>query len=393
MFITLAFFCAFAQDTNAMSKALITLYEQIAFVDAYKTYCDTAAPDSTLVNTQAVNAWKTDNNVSHVEQLVTQFSALSPDIAQAFQSTGAAFQAQFTERFAGIEAEACEDLPRLLQGEEANLTALYPREMQLLPSIAEALGQANSSQTNSEQTNSEQNANPLANPQTNAQITTPPPSGTSSLSGLYVSYETGSGFDGTGFVPNGPDLWYFFSDGYVYKGDLAHQSIDCKVATKDDGTPLCDTYVITADTITFSDGETRSFLNTGQRLEIAGQSWFYSPPESFTLEGSYGRTSGNSSVLSNTTIIFRADGTFSWENASGVNLVDEQKVGTADGIETTTTSVTDFNESSNSGTYLIADNSITFTFSDGTVKSYAFDYLEDEEGGVEGVYLGSTPYY
>lgn len=379
--VVAVFFPALAQDTAAMSEALTTLYEQVAFVDAYKSYCDTAAPDSTATNTQAVSAWKTANNVSQIEQLVTQFSALSPDIAQNFQSTNEAFRAQFTERFAGMEAEACADLPRLLQGEDSNLMALYPNEMQLLPGIAEMLGQTNTEQTN-----------PLTTPPTNSQATTPP-SGTSTLTGLYVSFETGSGFDGTGFVPNGPDLWYFFSDGYVYKGDLAHQVIDCASATNDDGTPLCDTYILSADTITFGDGVTRSFLNTGKRLEIDGTTWFYSPPESFTLEGSYARSSGNSSVMSNTTITFRADGTFSWDNASGVNIIDEQRVGTSDGIETTTTSVTDFNESSSSGTYVIADNSITFTYTDGTVKSYAFDYLEDEEGGVEGVYLGSTPYY
>jgi hypothetical protein len=391
------FFCASAQDAATMSKALTTLYEQVAFVDAYKTYCDTAAPDSNASNTQAVSAWKTANNVSQIEQLVAQFSARSSDMAQSFQSTSATFQAQFTERFAGKEVEACADLPRLLQ--DSSLLTLYPQEMQLLPSIAEALGQTNSGQT---QADAEQSTNPLANPQSdttaNSQATTtPPPTGTNTLAGLYSNYDTGSTFDGTGtgsFVANGPDYWYFFSDGYVYKGDLAHQSIDCTTATNDDGTPLCDTYLITADTITFGDGKTRSFINTGERLEIEGATWFYSPPESFTLEGSYEAVSGGGAVSLNISVInFLDDGTFSWDSSTGVNLTDTQEVGTGDGTETTTTSVTNFDESSKSGTYVIADNSVTLTYSDGTVKNYVFDYFEDDEGFVDGVYMGGRLYY
>jgi hypothetical protein len=396
LLVTSAFFYASAQDANAMSKALTTLYQQVAFVDAYKTYCDTAAPDSNATNAQAVSAWKTANSVSQIEQLVAQFSALSPDIAQSFQSTSATFQAQFTERFAGKEVEACGDLPRLLQGEDSSLLTLYPQEMQLLPSIAKALGQADSGQTESGQS-----ANPLATPQsdtTNSQATTtPPPTGTNTLSGLYSNYDTGATFDGTGtgsFVAKGPDYWYFFPDGYVYKGDLAHQGIDCSTATNDDGTPLCDTYLIAADTITFGDGKTRSFMNTGERLEIEGATWFYSPPESFTLEGSYEAVSGGGVVSLNiSTINFLDDGTFSWGSATGINLVDTQEVGTGDGTETTTTSVTNFDESSKSGTYVIADNSVTLTYSDGTVKNYVFDYFEDDEGYVDGVYIGGRLYY
>jgi hypothetical protein len=383
-----------AQDVEAMSKALTTLYEQVALVDAYKTYCDTAVPDSNATNTQAVSTWKAANNVSQIEQLVTQFSALSPEMAQAFQTTGAAFQAQFAERFAGTEAEACGNLPELLQGEDSSLLTLYPQEMQLLPSIAEMLG--------SGQTSSEQSANPLATPQidtaANTQpATTPPATGTNTLSGLYSNYDTGSTFDGTGtgsFVANGPDYWYFFPDGYVYKGDLAHQGIDCTTATNDDGTPLCDTYVIAADTITFGDGKTRAFVNTGERLEIDGNTWFYSPPESFTLEGSYEAVSGGGVVSLNiSTINFLDNGTFSWGSATGVNLTDTQEVGTGDGTETTTTSVTNFDESSKSGSYVIADNSVTLTYSDGTVKNYVFDYFEDDEGFVDGVYIGGRLYY
>jgi hypothetical protein len=384
----------FTQDAAAVSRALTTLYQQVAFVDAYKTFCDTAVPDSSATNIQAVANWKAANNVAQIEQLITQFSAASPEVAQTFQDVSARFQTQFTQRFAGQEEVACTDLPTLLQGEDSSLTTLYPEEMQLLPSIAEMFDQAPPESTELEQNN------PLATPaQTtlNTQPTTLPSTDATLLSGLYSNYDTGSTFDGTGtgsFVANGPDYWYFFPDGYVYKGDLAHQGIDCTTATKDDGTPLCDTYIIAADTITFGDGTTRSFVNTGERLEVDGNTWFYSPPESFTLEGSYEAVSGGGAVSLNISVInFQDDGTFSWDSSTGVNLTDAQEVGTADGTETTTTSVTNFDESSKSGTYVIADNSVTLTYSDGTVKNYVFDYFEDDEGFVDGVYMGGRLYY
>ncbi len=151
-----AFFHASAQDTDAMSSALTTLYEQVAFVDAYKSYCDSAAPDSSTTNTEALTTWKTANNVAQIERVVTQFSALSPDIAQSYQDISTEFQAVFAKRFAGIETEACGDLPRLLEGEDSSLTALYPQEMQLLPSMAELLGQTSTGQTATGQTDTGQ---------------------------------------------------------------------------------------------------------------------------------------------------------------------------------------------------------------------------------------------
>jgi uncharacterized membrane protein YiaA len=42
----------------------MTLYEQVTFVDAYKTYCDTAAPELGSTNMQAVTSWKAANNVA-----------------------------------------------------------------------------------------------------------------------------------------------------------------------------------------------------------------------------------------------------------------------------------------------------------------------------------------
>jgi hypothetical protein len=42
---------------------------------------------------------------------------------------------------------------------------------------------------------------------------------------------------------------------------------------------------------------------------------------------------------------------------------------------------------------VIGDNSITLTYGDGVVKTYVFDYFENEEEGVYGVYIGGRLYY
>jgi hypothetical protein len=384
-----AFFGVFAQDADTMSKALTTLYEQVAFIDAYKTYCDTAVPDSNATNSQALTTWKSSNNVSQLEQLVVQFSALSPEMAQAFQTTGTAFQTQFAERFAGIEAEACADLPRLLQGEDSSLTALYPDEMQLLPSMAEMVGQPDSGEA----------ANPLAEQTDEPLATTPdsqplsPPAGAGGLSGLYHYLDTGYTLDAYGgVVPNGYDYWYFFPDGYVYTGGLGHEAVDCASNSED-----CDTYTVSGDTITFSDhgstfsdGEPKAFSQAADTLTIDGNEWSYVKPESFTLEGSYEAVSGGGGFLNISTMSFWNDGRFADGSASGVILSETQDNG--DNTETTT-STTDYDDTLDSGSYVIANNSITLTYNDGTVKSYVFDYYESEEDGVFGVYVGGGLYY
>jgi hypothetical protein len=212
---------SFAQDAETMSKALTTFYQQVAFADAYKIFCDTAAPDLGPTNTQALSTWQAANNVSQIEQLATQFSALSPEMAQAFQTTSAAFQSQFAERFAGQKTEACADLPTLLQGEDSSLTTLYPQEMQLLPSMAAMLGQLDSGQTTSDPSNNplatDQANNPLATAQPTPQVTTPS-TGASGLSGLYNYYNSGYDLDANGMVvPHSPKYWYFFLTGMFTK--------------------------------------------------------------------------------------------------------------------------------------------------------------------------------
>jgi hypothetical protein len=363
---------SFAQDADTISKAITTLYEQIAFVDAYKTFCDTAVPDSSATNTQAVTSWKTENNVAQIEQLATQFAATSPEAAQALQTIGATFQTQFAERFSGQEATACANLPALLQN--SSLTALYPQEMQLLPNITEMFGQATSEST----ITSGQN-NPLAN-------ASAPPTGAGGLSGLYNYYSSdySLGVDGS-VIPDPPKYWYFFPDGYVYKGTLGHETVNCAANMED-----CDTYVISGSTITFGDGDSKTFSQSGDTLLLGDQEWSYIKPESFTLEGSYESTYGGSEFLNITTFTFRDDGTFSLEGAAGVISVDEQDNG--DGTKTTTTA-TGYNENANTGSYIIRDNNIILSYTNGEVKTLAFDYFESAEEGVYGVYIGGTLYY
>jgi hypothetical protein len=374
VFFMAAFFQAFAQDTDIMGNALTTLYEQVAFVDAYKSYCDTAVPDSSTSNTQAVTSWKAESNVAQIEQLATQFAATSPEATQALQSIGATFQTQFAERFSGTEATACANLPALLQN--SSLTELYPQEMQLLPSIAQMLGQGASE-------SSAPATNPLGNTEPATQA---PPTGAGSLSGLYNYYSSdySLGVDGS-VIPDPPKYWYFFPDGYVYKGTLGHEAVNCANNMED-----CDTYVLSGSTITFGDGESKMFSQSGDTLMIGSQEWSYIKPESFTLEGSYESTYGGSGFLNLTTFTFRNDGTFSLEGAAGVISVDEQDNG--DGTKTTTTA-TGYDENANTGSYVIRDNNIILSYSDGRVKTLTFDYFESAEEGVYGVYVGGTLYY
>jgi hypothetical protein len=234
----------------------------------------------------------------------------------------------------------------------------------------------------------QQNTNPL---QTTAQTT--PAKDAGGLSGLYKYYDSSYevNVDGS-VVPNPPKYWYFFSDGYVYKGNLGHEAVNCASAPIEG----CDSYTVSGDTISFGDGQSSVFTPSSDTLMIDDQEWIYVKPESFTLEGSYESTSGSSTFLNINTITFRDDSTFSFDGATGVVSSDTQTYGdtTATGGQTeTTTTATGFGEDGQSGTYLIRDNNIILTYPDGKVETLTFDYSESPEEGVYGVYVGGTLYY
>jgi hypothetical protein len=225
-------------------------------------------------------------------------------------------------------------------------------------------------------------SNPASDNPLSTQPATTPPAGAGGLAGLYKYYSSeGTVYpDGT-VVPDPPVYWYFFPDGYVYKGVLGHEAVNCASSFIEG----CDTYSVSGGTISFGDGQTSSLSQSGETLLIDDQEWTFVEPESFTLEGSYESTSGSSAgfgadasaSLSTTTIIFRDDGTFSLEGASSVVT----SVPVAPGESTS---------SSSQGNYLIRDNNILLSYSDGRVEVLAFDYSESPEEGVYGVYVGGT---
>lgn len=154
---------SFAQGTDEISKAISTLHEQISFVTAYKTYCDTVAPDLSSANTEALTSWEAANSVAQIKQLVTGFSAISADMAKGFEILGTQFSPeQFAEYFAGKEVESCTNFPQVLA--DSSLTELYPQEMQLLPTMGDTLDRLASNSTTPTQTSptpSAQDSNPL----------------------------------------------------------------------------------------------------------------------------------------------------------------------------------------------------------------------------------------
>lgn len=233
-------------------------------------------------------------------------------------------------------------------------------------------------------TPSGQSENPLAAGQ-NEQAQTPRAAGSGGLSGLYKYYSSlGMVYpDGT-VVPDPPVYWYFFPDGYVYKGNLGHEAVNCAA----NFTNGCDTYTLSGGTLTLGDGQPLSFSQSGETLFINGEEWTYVRPESFTLEGSFESTFGASAgsgadasaSLSITTITFNDNGTFSLEGATSVVT----GVAVASGGS---------KSSSSSGTYLIRDNNLILSYGDGRVETLVFDYSESAEEGVYGVYVGGTLYY
>jgi hypothetical protein len=220
--------------------------------------------------------------------------------------------------------------------------------------------------------------NPLStdNPLSTQQPT--PPAGAGGLSGLYKYYSSdySLGPDGT-VIPEPPVYRYFFPDGYVYKGSLGHEAVNC-ASTFIEG---CDSYSVSGSTISFGDGQTSSLSQSGKTLLIDDQEWTFVEPESFTLEGSYESSFGGSDFLSVTTLTFRDDGTFTLDGATGVVSSE------------TTTTTTASGGSSQNGTYVIRDNNLILSYADGRVETLAFDYSESAEDGVYGVYVGGTLYY
>jgi hypothetical protein len=227
-----------------------------------------------------------------------------------------------------------------------------------------------------------------------------PPAGAGGLSGLYIDFtlrqtttsvmgSNGMSFLQVDVLP--PQYMYFLPNGYVYRGiyDWSYEDLDCTRMLKD-GTPLCDTYVITDSGITFgSEGKMLPFGKNGFNITIDSVEWQYQTPiDSLLLEGTFEHTSGYGGFsLSSSFYEFFPDGTFTIDSSSSIAYTSAEVAGTQ-------TSVAGYNEDPTTvGQYVIRGNTITFTYDSGRVEKMVFNYNLTDTGQVDSIWLNGTIYW
>jgi hypothetical protein len=234
-----------------------------------------------------------------------------------------------------------------------------------------------------------------------ANITAPqPPAGAGGLSGVYIDFtvrQTTTSVMGSGGMPFlqidvlPPEYLYFLPNGYVYRGiyDWSYEDLDCTRMLKG-GTPLCDTYVITDNGITFgSEGKTLPFSKDNFDITIDSVAWAYQTPvDSLPLEGTFENTGGYGGIsISSTFYEFHPDGTFTIDRSSAVSFSSAE-------IAATTTSVAGYNEDPTStGKYVIRGNTLEFTYGDGSTEKRVFNYSLTDTGQVDSIWLNGTVYW
>jgi hypothetical protein len=214
---------------------------------------------------------------------------------------------------------------------------------------------------------------PLQGVQYGSATAAPPPAGAGGLEGFYANWEPD--MSGMGLCTGGIcwDYFYFFANGYVYteKPEGLLEQIDC-TRTQPNGAPLCDTYTLQGSTIYFSDGEAQSFAQTAEGLEIDGNTYSRIPRfDGLLLNGVFEASSfaptGQGGVAIQKTITFSPDGSFTRQGFAGGSY-------SSNGTGVTATS-----EGSDSGTYQIQGNAITFNYSDGQMVSDFFFVIPGED--------------
>jgi hypothetical protein len=227
-----------------------------------------------------------------------------------------------------------------------------------------------------------------------------PPAGAGGLSGLYIDFTVNqtllpvlgnNGMMTTQLVVEDPKYLYFLPNGYVYRGiyDWSYEDLDCTRMLKD-GTPLCDTYVITDNGLTFgSEGMTLPFRKDGFNIVIDEVTHAYQTPvESLPLQGVFEHSGGSGGIsFSSTFYEFFPDGIFKVDRSSSVAYTSPE-------IGGTTTSVTGYNEDPTStGKYAIRGNTIEFTYADGSTQKAVFNYNLTDTGQVDSIWLNGTVYW
>jgi hypothetical protein len=214
---------------------------------------------------------------------------------------------------------------------------------------------------------------PLQGVQYGSATAAPPPAGAGGLEGFYASWRPD--MSGMGLCTGGIcwDYFYFFSNGYVYteKPEGLLEQLDC-TRTQPNGALLCDTYTLQGSTIYFSDGEAKSFAQSADGFEIDGNTYSRIPRfDGLLLNGVFEASSftptGQGGVAIQKTITFSPDGSFTRQGFAGGSY-------SSNGTGVTATS-----EGSDSGSYQIQGNAITFNYSDGQVASDFFFVIPGED--------------
>jgi hypothetical protein len=228
-----------------------------------------------------------------------------------------------------------------------------------------------------------------------------PPAGAGGLSGFYMYEDTEGEYVPTfannvasGYFEYHHEYLYFMPDGYVYPGiyQWSYEALDCSrvVNLADLGlenAPLCDTYVVSGDTITFSSRNSpRSFYKDGSDLVIDGQLFKYQPPaDGLKFDGRFLFAFFDGYTLDEAYYTFSKDSTFKAEASSANNATAS--------VGGTTTYSSSYSETSVIfGAYAIRGNTIEFIYQDGRTVKKVFSFEKDSLGNVAYIYINGTIY-
>lgn len=228
-----------------------------------------------------------------------------------------------------------------------------------------------------------------------------PPAGAGGLSGFYM-YEDEEGTYVPTFANNvaggyfefNNEFLYFMPDGYVYDGiyQWSYEALDCSRVKKVDylgqsNVPLCDTYVISGDTITLGKySGASSFFRDGNDLVIDGKRFTYQlPGDSLRFDGRFLFAAFDGYTLNERYHTFASDGSFMYEGSSANNATAS--------VGGTTTYSSSYSEMPTlTGTYAIRGNTLELTYADGSVVKQVFSYEKGPSGSVDYIYINGTIY-
>jgi hypothetical protein len=226
-----------------------------------------------------------------------------------------------------------------------------------------------------------------------------PPAGAGGLSGFYMYEDKEGEYIPTfannvagGYFEFHNEYLYFMPDGYVYSDiyEWSYEALDCsrvrRVDYLDEGSaPLCDTYVVSNNTITFG-GYSSSFTKDGNDLIIDGKRFMYQTPgDGLRFDGRFLFAFFDGYTLDESYYTFASDGTFMVEGSSANNATAS--------VGGTTTYSSSYSETPTTlGAYAIRGNTIEFIYQDGRAVKKVFGFEKDPSGNVAYIYINGTVY-